>query len=242
MLLVGNDIVDLSVAGVSGKSREVRFVNRVFTEQEKSAIGEHSDPDTILWMLWAAKEAAYKVVSKHDSPPVFSHKRFRTELKTITCRDRGCFQAKLRVDYGSHHVEVEMFGNPERLHCVGAPASQDEEPDCELFSDSTRWAPDESGPRECGGDHGPDFTALERESIHHEASALVRRQAKHDIGAKLGLDPARLQIVRPVKDNKMLPPYLLIDGNRTSIDISLSHHGKWVGWACTIPKGKTVLL
>ena len=29
------------------------------------------------------------------------------------------------------------------------------------------------------------------------------------------------------------PPLLLLDGGATHLDVSLSHHGDWIGWAFT---------
>lgn len=66
MPAVGNDIVDLEAPGNAGKSRESRFVDRVFTEEERLLIHGAASPDRLLWLLWAAKEAAYKAVSRDD--------------------------------------------------------------------------------------------------------------------------------------------------------------------------------
>ena len=77
--MLGNDIVDLNEAGVAGKSHNARFVERVFSREEKSAISLSENPDLTLWMFWAAKETAYKIISKITGPPVFSYKKFRNQ-------------------------------------------------------------------------------------------------------------------------------------------------------------------
>ena len=64
MTLVGNDIVDLGDPENRGKSRDRRFVARVFTGGEQERIAATARPDTLLWALWAAKEAAYKAFSR----------------------------------------------------------------------------------------------------------------------------------------------------------------------------------
>ena len=63
---VGNDIVDLKEPGNRGKSGDDRFLGRVFTAEERGLIARAAAPDTRLWSLWAAKEAAYKAVSGGD--------------------------------------------------------------------------------------------------------------------------------------------------------------------------------
>lgn len=62
---VGNDIVDLTQSTAKKKSRNIRFLNRVFTPDEQDFILSSSAfPELRLWCCWAAKEAAYKAISK----------------------------------------------------------------------------------------------------------------------------------------------------------------------------------
>lgn len=63
---VGNDVVDLKDPENQGKSGDDRFLARVFTAEERELIARAAVPDTLLWALWAAKEAAYKAVSGGD--------------------------------------------------------------------------------------------------------------------------------------------------------------------------------
>jgi len=80
------------------------------------------------------------------------------------------------------------------------------------------------------------FTQEERASIRNVDSVWVRAYLKQDIAERLGIDPLRLQIIRPAKQNKIYPPFLLIDHKRASMDISLSHHGRWAAWAYSVPR------
>ena len=64
---VGNDVVDLKESDNRGKSGDDRFLGRVFTVEERELIAQAAAPDTLLWALWAAKEAAYKAVSGGES-------------------------------------------------------------------------------------------------------------------------------------------------------------------------------
>ena len=53
----------------------------VCSRQVNEAPLDASDrPDELLWRLWAAKEAAFKVVSKiRGAPPLFVHPAFRVD-------------------------------------------------------------------------------------------------------------------------------------------------------------------
>jgi hypothetical protein len=63
---VGNDVVDFAAPGNLGKSGDTRFCGRVFTAEERALIAGAARPDALLWTIWAAKEAAYKAVSRGD--------------------------------------------------------------------------------------------------------------------------------------------------------------------------------
>ncbi|MFH2008447.1 MAG: 4'-phosphopantetheinyl transferase superfamily protein, partial [bacterium] len=80
---VGNDIVDLRDPESDPASLHARYLKRVFTAQERRAIGDRPDP-VELWSRWAAKEAAYKALagdlSSGRSELVFSPRAFITEL------------------------------------------------------------------------------------------------------------------------------------------------------------------
>jgi phosphopantetheine--protein transferase-like protein len=77
---VGNDIVDLKEPDNCGKSGDDRFLGRVFTPEERERIVGAANPDKLLWALWAAKEAAYKAVSRDDPSISSTPRRYRVVL------------------------------------------------------------------------------------------------------------------------------------------------------------------
>ena len=78
--MIGNDVVDLAHPGVKAGARHVRFDARVFCRAERAALGASGAPDRLRWMLWAAKEAAYKLLVKIDPATVWSPRKFLVEL------------------------------------------------------------------------------------------------------------------------------------------------------------------
>ncbi|HET7552140.1 MAG TPA: 4'-phosphopantetheinyl transferase superfamily protein [Gemmatimonadaceae bacterium] len=74
--MIGNDLVDLRAREAAGKSGDTRFLARVFTTREAELIASSPSPDTALWILWAAKEAAYKVAKKLSPDVIFAHSRY----------------------------------------------------------------------------------------------------------------------------------------------------------------------
>ena len=230
MLLLGNDIIDLKEAGITGKSHSTRFVERVFSHEEKSSIAISENPDLTLWMLWAAKETAYKIISKITGPPVFSHKKFKTTFLKQISKSKSEF----RVVYDKWRFQIDLTTNINYIHAVGTPANISELPNYLLsekvhqitHSELKDWQNTNLWPEH--------FTKEELVSIHHAESALVRFHCKNLIANKLKFAPERLQIIRPSKAHKPQPPFLLLDNKQTEIDISLSHHGLWLGLCYSI--------
>ena len=80
---LGNDIVDLKA---SEPPLNPRFIERVLTQQEKDSV---RDSMQLLWLHWAAKEAAYKTLSRGDPNLVFAHKEFEFNFQEKTIRHNG---------------------------------------------------------------------------------------------------------------------------------------------------------
>lgn len=232
MLLLGNDIIDLNEAGIKGKSSNVRFVNRVFCEEEKAAISFSQNPDLTLWMFWAAKETAFKIVSKIAGPQVFSHKKFETVItEQISSKkfrgevvyDRWLIQVKITADTKYiHAVGVESEADALQFYSKKQKVLQLRHSEIKDWQSRNRWA--------------EQFTKKELESINFAESALIRFYCKKSIAKELKISPSRLQIIRPSKAGKPQPPFLLLDDKKTNIDISLSHHGMWLGYCFSIKK------
>ena len=62
--LVGNDVVDLRDPDIARHHERSRFVARVCTPDEVARVAASDDPHRVLWTLFAAKEAGFKVVAK----------------------------------------------------------------------------------------------------------------------------------------------------------------------------------
>jgi len=252
---VGNDVVDLTAPRAAGRAADDRFLERVFTSPERAVIRAAADPDLELWHAWAAKEAAYKVVSKLlPAPPLFAHRAFEVtwwekgtagaEGPTPEAETTGAAGADAPswrvgaparagvVEHGDHAVDVwaEVVRDGGALHVValdrGArPAGG------RLLRTVDRLeragAPWAAPLDELRG----RMTDREREAVHSHASAAVRIGARSAIAALLDVDPARVEIVcRPGAIGRR-PPLALVDSVPAAVDLSLSHDGPWIAWS-----------
>lgn len=89
MIQVGNDVVDLTDPANAATRRHARFAERVCAASEQAALAAARDPDTHLWSLFAAKEAAYKVVTKLGRAPGFAHRHLvvAEDLRSVSYDD-----------------------------------------------------------------------------------------------------------------------------------------------------------
>ncbi|MEM6515182.1 MAG: 4'-phosphopantetheinyl transferase superfamily protein [Bacteroidota bacterium] len=78
--MIGNDIVDLSFAEMSSNWKRPRFLEKIFTENERQIIFSSPDKHKIVWRLWSMKEAAYKAYRRDEANPFFNPKKLSCSL------------------------------------------------------------------------------------------------------------------------------------------------------------------
>ena len=78
--MVGNDVVDLADAEAAPGACHSRFDTRVFGERERRQLEMADDPQRMRWILWAAKESAYKAARRCEPRVIFSPARAPVRL------------------------------------------------------------------------------------------------------------------------------------------------------------------
>ncbi|MEX2571691.1 MAG: 4'-phosphopantetheinyl transferase superfamily protein [Gemmatimonadota bacterium] len=233
---IGNDLVDLRAPEIAGKAEDERFTRRVLSDSEARCLLETAEPDLALWMIWAAKEAAFKAARKVVGEIPFAHRSFQVALAADVASRVGAE----RGGAVSGTVDVLAWKGGEGLSCRVDWQVSDSFVHCiaRAGPDHHAWRTwssvldcAEAGP-------APDaeyWEPRERISIHSPASAVVRRLAKN-LAVEAGLGP--VDIVREPRGRSYGPPTLFRPGASEPIpswDLSLSHHGGLVAVALTGP-------
>lgn len=223
---VGVDVVDRTDPRAQGRASDERFLHRVFCEQERERIRSARDPDLEVWVLWAAKEAAFKVVSKlMPAPPVFSHRAFRVADPPGAGPTRLVYESltvQLGTDVGRDRVLVWGWNGTRPEILVARCRVPDAMREFEVTEPLDEWI-------------SHRFTAEECDPIHGVSSALVRLLARRDASRMLRLPEHRLSILSPPGHAGVRPPYLFGDGERLpDVDVSLSHDGGELAWAVRV--------
>lgn len=189
--MVGNDVVDLDDDEVRADTLHPRFDERVFGRSERELLGASVVPNRTRWILWAAKEAAFKLMKKLDPCVVFAPSRFVVNLDSTL---NG------RVKSNGHSVLVSIRVNEKWIHAIAT----DDDPARQRV-----------------------LSALEMTHTASDPSVSVRELAIRTLSERLKKAPDHFSIRQRGRI-----PYVMTRGENTALDLSLSHHGRFVGFAC----------
>lgn len=109
--MIGNDVVDLSDPESSREACHWRFDRRVFTPEELEVLSIDRTDVQWRWILWSAKEAAYKAARRESSRVAFSPARFVVNLDRSLCGS---------VSYGIRRWPVRVQIDADCVHAVVA--------------------------------------------------------------------------------------------------------------------------
>ncbi|MDG2276034.1 MAG: 4'-phosphopantetheinyl transferase superfamily protein [Flavobacteriaceae bacterium] len=80
--MIGNDIIDLSLAKTASNWQRKGFLEKQFTANEQQLILEAPNSFVMVWRLWSMKEAAYKIFTQQHSVRFFAPKKFECKLRS----------------------------------------------------------------------------------------------------------------------------------------------------------------
>ena len=205
---VGNDIVDLNSPRAVGRSRDKRFVDRILTASEKESVFRSTTPDAYLWAFWAAKEAAYKSISKSCLSVSSQPRRYAFHLIHVdsVSSSNKLVKGHMNTPIGEVNVQIEL--TKDYCHAVatgGAPSS-------------LRAVVSEISPIE-------DYIPIDFDQSTQAISEFTRNKAKLAMAAHLGIDPLCISIRRDASGPTNTPPLVYYKNRKMDIDLSLSHDG-----------------
>jgi phosphopantetheinyl transferase (holo-ACP synthase) len=188
--MVGNDVVDLGDRETLEGPTHPRFDDRVFRPEERRLLCGSDTPDRMRWILWAAKEAAYKLAKKLDPSTVFSPRRFAVKLTA---------PGRAEVLHRGRRFIVSIAEAGKALHAVA-------------FEPGSRrrllWA-------------------VEARRNGADPSRAARALAARVLAEELGVPRHSVHFGRSGRI-----PTAWADGLRSPFDLSFSHHGRFVAFAC----------
>ncbi len=207
-MLVGNDIVDLHDPESRPEALHNRFDTRVFTSDEREVLNTSASAHALRWTLWAAKESAYKVAKKLDPAVRFLPRDFVV---------RRLAEGRAVVVHETGPFDVRLRRTDEWVSAV-----------------ATRMAANAASIRAANAAeaHRSVSAGIERLEVHGaDPSQTVRESVCAALALRMNVPPGQVQIAA---DRGI--PVALWRNRRLPVDLSLSHHGRFVAWACLLLK------
>jgi hypothetical protein len=166
-----------------------------------------------LWALWAGKEAAYKLVKKHDPSATSVPRLYKVSLDCVEGSvglSHGSYALTGFVDTPYGRIQIKVFITSDYVHCIGTTSTPDE-------MDALVWHVDRMSP---DTRVSPDYE-----------SAFVRKALKLRLSTYYDESPENIEIRRVKSSYGLGPPFVCINGEAAEIDISLSHDGLIAAYA-----------
>ncbi len=219
LTVAGVDVVDLGDPRCPGKASDRRFVGRVLADEEQRALEAAPDPDLHLWLLWSGKEAAFKALSRREgAPPVFRHRDF---VVRVEGESPGTPLVPGRPSGGRRVLEGRCRWAGRRARIRWELAGR------RILALALEGGDPSTGLRVGAADIGGAEPRVPRE----RCSVEVRRHAAEEVARALDVSPSRVAIATAAGPAGRSPPLALLDGRPAPVEVSLSHHGRWIAWA-----------
>jgi len=207
--------VDLDTPEARGKSRDIRFIKRVLTTREWAATEISDCPDQLLWAFWAAKETAYKAISKIHPDISSSPGQYEVQLESGTASASGIHPASGIVHTPKGLVPIRILFHPDYVHCIGGYTGSGN-------LDGMAWG---VGTIDAAPKSGS------AESISERESRSARQLAVSHIANILHCDPGDILISKQNHPSPSGWPKVTVKGKPAGMDISLSHDGRFAAFA-----------
>ena len=207
-MLVGNDIVDLHDPWSQPDTIHSRFDGRVFTPVERAHILASRSAHQSRWSLWAAKESAFKVARKLDGRVRFFPREFAVRMLD---------DARAEVSHGMGRFGVWLQRADEWVHALAVPFGASD-------SDVEGHGPAAVEPP--GGARSRIRRVGVAGSGAGDPSGHVRELARTAVGSLVNVSPVEIEIASAGGI-----PSARLREERLPVDLSLSHHGRFVACA-----------
>ncbi len=206
------------------KSQDLRFLKKILTDSEIAEVHAAPEPDATLWVLWACKEAAYKVITKIASDVAFLPRRWSVlwrerpssqhDAGDQAFENRCVGQCASGVVITPPHTDVPfvLHLNDDFVHCLAA--------DTLKTLQTSVWQA-----------RGLPLLA---DGVLVNPSFFVRQSLLEHVQSRFPTGDGRIEIIRQKEKGSLLPPQVFINSAPADMDISLSHDGRWVAWGCVL--------
>lgn len=119
--MIGNDIIDLEVFKKETNWKRPNYLKKLFTKKEQNQILSAEDPEIIIALFWAMKEACYKA---HQRKFALPRKYNPSAFECIIPKNVSEAKLKGTVQVGEKIYDVDIIKTNSYIHCAVIPTQQ----------------------------------------------------------------------------------------------------------------------
>lgn len=116
--MIGNDIVDLHASRQESNWQRKGWLQKLFAPEEQAIIQQSGDQESMVWLLWTMKEAAYKIFNRHQPEPFYAPDAF-----CCTLTDASPNTATGMVTYKQFVYDTKSTFEEHYIHTVAIAAN-----------------------------------------------------------------------------------------------------------------------
>ena len=122
--MIGNDVIDLQQSRQESNRQRKGFIEKLFSANEQLLITEDSNPETMVWLLWSMKEAAYKVYNRQTKIRKYIPKQLICSIVSkennqinglVNCNENIYYTKTILSKEAIHTIAVSVLND---LDCV----------------------------------------------------------------------------------------------------------------------------
>lgn len=119
--MIGNDVVDIIQSRQESNWQRKGFLEKLFTTSEHLLIAQSAEPETMVWLLWSMKEAAYKIYNRQTKIREYIPKKL---VCTISSKENNYFFGQVICGENRYHTKTFMAID-NFLHTIAVPSFDD---------------------------------------------------------------------------------------------------------------------
>lgn len=121
--MIGNDIVDLTLAQKESNWKRKGFLNKLFTSDEQLMIHSSIDPEIMVWNLWSRKEAVYKIFNRTTGIRKFNPIQLECSEDGEVIFDDQVYFTKTTITSDFIYSEAVLNSNDfSKIQCISRPS------------------------------------------------------------------------------------------------------------------------
>jgi len=118
--MIGNDVIDIQQSRKESNWQRKGYIEKLFTLKEQLLIANSLDPESMVWILWSMKEAAYKVYNRKTKVREYIPKRLECFIES---QNHDFISGKVICSDNIYHTKTTLL--KDEIHTIAVSVLDD---------------------------------------------------------------------------------------------------------------------